>query len=324
MSRTLSSRAALIRVLEQMLPKKDFELHYSPSESGTNIKILIKGHEERGTLLSRVAKALSQYGAVRDRSERAANISSFGGVRIDKWFIYAKNADKKGGKKYGIENELMLVNQVKQRVDEGKINVRFHSPRTAFIVQNVSDSFHVGNDWNESKKADVILYGHKPTPISIKEPYHIWGTTEVLFRDKALVYLEQLVNDRKIRVAGYNPGKDMRLTLAKEIAVEASKEEAEAVMFGTDIKRLRGAVVRQIFDPVDFHMKGNTLEVAVQDIITRYDPKDPIYFLVRNDPNRSWPAQGKRPRVSGLIIQAVPRERITGNTLVIRSRDRIG
>lgn len=156
--------------------------------------------------------------------------------------------------------------------------------------------------------------------VSVKMLDYRWGTHEKLFHDVAWHYIKQFKLDTNSSTDSTGV---VRLTLPKRIYVEASREEAEWIMFGNDVQP-HGGVVSDIFDDTNFKMEKNHLTIRTSQVITHPDhiAPSPIYFVVMNYTNRRNSAGNYSPATNGITIQARPRKTLHGTGITVKLAQR--
>jgi hypothetical protein len=224
---------------------------------------------------------------------------------------------------YGRENEQNLFNAIEEYLEEYKyLNLEFQeNGRTQFLVKSVTGVEKTGTKTSDRRKGDIELRtaAGKNVPISLKQVDAAgWESPETYWGEHARNMLEYaLVNyPNEIKLKSNNG----IMSLNKEIALEATTNEAKDLVFGSDIYQ-NGAVIKQTWKSGHFDWDSNfktlTLDchAVIRDI---YDvaSEDYPYFQIRNFEN-------KNPKYlyPGLSILAVTKKS-TRNSKILPSTAR--
>lgn len=275
--------------------------------SGVKIGVLTDGN--RVKVLEDIAKKLhGTYDA------KPGSDSSAGRVRVSTFSIVAKPKSRQGRASAGVDNEHTLVDYINEASKSGPINVIFHSGRKKFEVLGCVKATAVGSDTAGRKKADIVLYDKQnhQYPISIKKDNaEYWESADASFSTQAAEIIDKAVK------AGVTNVKHMGsyVMIEPNIAVEATREEKMAVVFGSDILN-RGAVVTKTFSSSSFKQDEDTHYIDCTDIITSLSDvigtdKD-VYFLIRNDKTRK-----SIKGYPGVRVLAAYKKRINKNVKVV-------
>lgn len=283
--------------------------------SSRRIAVLIDGSaSDRLAALQKITDALESDGAVWDQSP--SSVSSIGMVKVGNMSILAKPAKRQGGKSAGLGNESILVDKINETISnfglgaEG-LNVEFVGAGAGkFLVQNVTSAVGAGAETAGRKKSDVNLISVDGiTPISIKKDNaQYWESADSYYGQRAADKIEQLISAGEIEMVdrgGY-------YNIVPNIAIAASPEETEAVVFGSDLLG-SGAVIKRTFRDSDFSYdeNKNLLTIQATYIITdlsHVTGEYEVWFLVRNDRTRK-----SVPGYPGIRVLAAYQKRINKN-----------
>lgn len=277
-------------------------------ESGRTTSILTD--KNRVQVLENVEEELRDLGAIYDPNK---GTSSVGAVTIGQYTIKARPASKQGSASAGIQNELVMIDSIKQYTKNGPINIRITDGVKSKVYKDIVDVEEVGRDTSGRKKADVNLVTktNKKIPISIKKDNaEMWESADSYWAAKAKKIIDSLEAKKKIKVE--RVGNVFKIT--PSVATLADNIEKKNVVFGSDILR-DGCVVVKTFSPRDFVIEGDELVIKITKIIdsmTDLKGRYEVYFLIRNDSSR----KGSKIR-PGLRVLAVQNSRINKNVLVV-------
>lgn len=280
-------------------------------ESSRTISILTD--ENRVKVLEKVAKQLEDLNATYDPDKGA---SSVGAVVAGIYTIKARPASKQGKKSAGLDNEDAMIEGIKFYTNNGPMTVKITDGRKSFTYEDVVDVEEVGRDTSNRKKADVrlVLKDGTKIPISIKKDNaEMWESADSYWAPIAKKIVDKEEASGTIKVTK----KGAVFYMTPNIAVEASANEKEAVVFGNDLLPGKGFVVVRTFRSSDFTLtqNGDILEVKVTKIIDKMRDlrgDSNIYFLIRNDSSR----KGSKIR-PGLRVLAVSATRINKNVKIV-------
>lgn len=279
--------------------------------SATKIAILVD--QNRVDALENIQKNIK--GSVYDKTPSSA--SSVGFVKVNnKFLIYAKPASKQGKASAGVDNEQKLVDFINSSAKTGPINVFFMNGNKSFEVFGCVEAVSAGTDTSGRKKSDVNLidYKGKVYPISIKkDDAEYWESADSYFGQEAKFIIDKAVSEGKTKLVPQNG----YFTIEPNIAVEATRNEKQDVVFGSDIQP-NGCVITKTFSTGSFELKEDTLVVEVSNIIESLgdvkDDKD-VYFLIRNDKTRK-----SIKEYPGIRILAAYKKRINRNVVIVNRR----
>jgi hypothetical protein len=260
---------------------------------------LVKNEKEMLTFIKRVLGATQFFGAVKKdlpyESGYYRNEDTYVEVSGFKIFVkLEKNKVIHPKLTQGRENEQNFFNAISEYVDEYKIiNIEFtENGRTELKVPNVVEIVRTSAITNDRKKADVTLITSKgqKIPISLKQiDAPGWESPETYWGEKSRNILEYaLLNfPKEIKL----PSKDGKYRISKDIAVEASSQEAKDLMFGSDIHP-HGAVVKQTWQSnhFDWDHKFRTLTLETKYVLQNVSDvpyEDYPFFQIRNFENKN-------------------------------------
>jgi len=244
-------------------------------------------------------------------------------VRIAGGKIQIKSASHQGKKSGGIENELHLVNKIKEFVKErGPLTVTFVGDNGKRIsANNVTDAVHVGADTKDRKKTDVqLLTQDNLVPISIKKrTSEHWESADTYFGSRLDTAVDHLLAKKKITIT---PTGNFRkdgvpvVRINPTVAIPATDKESVDVVFGSDILAGNGAVVKETFQDEHYTLQGNHLTITAELVITQ--PKDipenlKVVWVIGNSSERMRP----RSKYPGLRPQAFYASRVNKNMLLV-------
>lgn len=287
-------------------------LGYTNIKQITRSKLAILTNDNRIDVLIDISSKLA--GAVYDQTPKSD--SSAGRVNYKGVMILAKPASRQGVASAGVTNEYTLVAAINKHTASGPINIRFEAKNKNYEVLGCVEAQPVGGDTAGRKKADIVLidFRGKHYPISIKKDNaEIWESADSYFGEQALTIINQALSRDEI-----NMQEERGIyKISPNIAVEATKQEKNDVVFGSDIEP-NGCVITKSFSSRDFKLDDENLTIQVSHIITslrdveRTD-KD-VFFLIRNDKTRKSIKQ-----YPGIRVLAVYRTRI-GRTVKVLKR----
>ena len=166
--------------------------------------------------------------------------SSMGGIRY-KWARFlVKPVGRQGRSAPGLDNEDVLVNNVRKYLDEGAKNVIFKGENKNYVCRNITAIDDVGYDVASGKKADVILRGEtEDYPISIKKlNAGFWESADRRYKSVLMNLLDK-INDGEVPPLGLRPYLD----------VQGNEKEGIFVMYDTNTnKKISGVIVTDLPD----------------------------------------------------------------------------
>lgn len=277
-------------------------------KSSTRLFVLKDG--SRVHELESIAKFFHEWEAEYDSTPLSA--SSVGCVRIGKLQIFVKPLSKQGAKSAGIENEIIVIDQINKFCNEfGKIRVIFRDDRQNFICDDVTECIEMGRDTSGRKKADIIVKGKTMYPVSIKKDNaETWESADKYYSHKAKKILDDLIKKGKVHLEDHGTFYKVNPT----VAVKATREEVKNVVFGSDLGK-NGCVATRTFREQDFqfNFEEKVLIVRCSNIITKMSDvkgSKSVWFLIRNDKTRN--TKGFYP---GLRVLAAYEKRINKKVL---------
>jgi hypothetical protein len=281
-------------------------------KSRTFFQVLVDG-VNRIDLLRQIESLFSSIGA---KYEPNKGSSSVGAVVVGKYSIGAAPLSKQGKRSAGLDNEDTLISQLNTLLRDGPLHVEFVGGGKIFRVENVKQVKEVGRDTSGRKKSDVnlITMGGTSIPVSLKKDNaEMWESADSYYSIKAKKIIDDQVNLGKAKLEGASIKK-----IIPNIAVKATIQETNDVVFGSDIIRDNGAVLYKTYSSSDFSIdeSGETIIVKVSEIYRTVAEvekgKQSVYFLIRNDSSR------KGSKIyPGIRVLAVGKSRINQNVLVI-------
>lgn len=214
----------------------------------------------------------------------------------------------------GVHNEMALlefIHEIILKYGRG-INILFDSGVNQYQANNILYAYHEGRLTSHRKKTDVVLLsGDCEYNLSIKKSdAQFWESAETYWRQTADEILNGLVTQGHTSVLK----QDNIYQIIPSVAIEATKEEEEHIVFGSDILP-NGCILSQTFnDPIHTYDRvTNTVTISVKNVITSPETIPPfmrVWFLLRNEATRN-----SLPRYPGIRLQAVYRSRaFSGST----------
>jgi hypothetical protein len=264
-------------------------------------------------VLEKIAREFSDLKAYYDPNKGS---SSVGAVVIGNYTIKARPASKQGKKSAGLDNEDVLIDNIKMFVKGGPIHVNITDGKKNYRYEDVIDVKGVGGDTTDRKKADVmlVLKSGVEIPISIKKDNaEMWESADSYWATIAKKIVDREEANGTITVSP----KGGVSFMTPNIAIKADDVEKRSVVFGNDLLGKGFVVVRTFRATTDFKLdeSGETLNITatkiidkMTDLIGNYE----IYFLIRNDSSR----KGSKIR-PGLRVLAVNATRINKNVKVV-------
>lgn len=281
-------------------------------KSSRSFMVLVDG-VNRVDLLKKIESMFKLFGAKYDPNKGS---SSVGAVVIGNISIGAAPASKQGKKSAGLDNEDTLIDSINMFVKNGPMNIVFKGKNKTFVVNDVVKAQEMGRDTSGRKKSDVnlITKSKKVVPLSLKKDgAEMWESADTYYAAEAKKIIDDLILKEKVVLSGAAIKK-----LTPNVAIKASTQEAKNVVFGSDIERLKGAVLYKTFSAGDFEVNvdGN-LEIDITKIYTNIEEVErgdhAVYFLLRNDSSR----RGSKI-YPGIRALAVGKTRINKNVLIVK------
>ena len=146
--------------------------------------------------------------------------SSIGGMRYKDARFLIKPEGLQGRNAPGLDNEDVLVSNVRKYLEEGAKNVIFKGENKDYVCNNVVGIKDVGLDVAGGKKADVIIKGeNEDYPISIKKlNAGFWESADRRYKSVLMNLLDK-INDGDIPGLGLRPYLDVQGNEKKGIFV---------------------------------------------------------------------------------------------------------
>ena len=299
-ARMLNPMLIKIRIEDELRQKKFKDI------SSKKFAVLLPFNVDRRRFMDDVARIFREEGA----AVKPVRDHSLGGVYVGDYVIFAKPEGRQLST--AVYNTSMLINNVNQYIGGGKLNIEFNGGGTIFKVPSVVQVRGAGRRPGMGPKADVHLVTDGPkgtVPVSLIvdnedkwEDVDSWypGLGGQILLDDAQRY--QRVN--VVQVGAKSQMQDERSRAKLSVARRASKQQAEMVVFGSDIMP-KGAVVFKTLSGTDFEVSddGGTLKINVTRIIDskRSLKKDEVWFLLTNASSR---AGGIRPGIRAEAVTA--------------------
>ena len=284
--------------------------------STTRFAILVATNSTRESSLKSIMSRLkSNYDVKYDKS---TSMSSIGHLVVEgKFLLTAKPKSRQGSASAGVENEIMLVNEINNAIkdsDIGSVTVQFKHGGDTFKLSKVTSVVRAGADTAGRKKSDVnIVANGKSVPISIKKDNaENWESADSYWGATARQFIDYAIKEKKAKL-----NKEGNVyKLEPNLAVKANKEEKENVVFGSDILAGKGAVIKKTFSNSDFKYdsKKNILTISVSEImrdLSDVTGESDVWFLIRNDKTRL----GSQIGYPGLRVLAVYQSRVNQNVV---------
>ena len=205
--------------------------------------------------------------------------SSMGAVLYKGATFLLKPSSAQGRASAGVENEDILVNELRKYLEDGPKNVVFIGSNKNYPTKNITEVFDVGYDVAGGKKADVVLKGDKNYPISIKKDNAgFWESSDTRYKD-VVKKLSEKIEKGELKPLIFRPFKD-KLGNVKEginlmyneetgekitgvIVTDLPSKDEKSIIFGSD----DAVVVYKTYSPKDFTLEGDTVRVEVTKII---------------------------------------------------------
>ena len=166
--------------------------------------------------------------------------SSIGGVRYKGARFLIKPEGLQGRNAPGLDNEDILVNNIKKYLDEGAENVIFKGENKDYVCKDVVGVRDVGLDVAGGKKADIIIDGENETyPISVKKlNAGFWESADRRYKSVLMNLLDK-INDGEVPPLGLRPYLD----------VQGNEKKGIFVMYDTNTdKKISGVIVTGLPD----------------------------------------------------------------------------
>ena len=266
--------------------------------------------------------------------------SSIGGMRYKGAKFLVKPEGRQGRNAPGLGNEDVLVNNVRNYIDEGAKTIVFKGENKDYICQNVTGIDDVGYDVTSGKKADVIIRGvNENYPISIKAlNAGFWESADRRYKPILMNLLDK-INDGEVPGLGLRPYLDVQgkekegifvmydtntnKKISGVIVTDLPDKQEESIIFGSD----KCVVIYGTYTPNSFELKGTTLNIKVGKILTdmgdveQYN-LEPV-LNIRHDSTRQA-QRGLRSIVEPEILVYKGGDKPTGNRIEISYNELIG
>ena len=266
--------------------------------------------------------------------------SSIGGVRYKGARFLIKPEGLQGRNAPGLDNEDILVNNIKKYLDEGAENVIFKGENKDYVCKDVVDVRDVGLDVAGGKKADIIIDGENETyPISVKKlNAGFWESADRRYKSVLMNLLDK-INDGEVPPLGLRPYLDVQGNEKKGIFVmydtntdkkisgvivtDLPDKEENSIIFGSD----NAVVIYGTYTDNSFKLVGKDLIVTVGKILTDMGDVEeynlePV-LNIRHDSTRQG-QRGLRSIVEPEILVYKGGDKPTGNRIEISYNELIG
>ena len=266
--------------------------------------------------------------------------SSIGGVRYKGARFLIKPEGLQGRNAPGLDNEDILVNNIKKYLDEGAENVIFKGENKDYVCKDVVGVRDVGLDVAGGKKADIIIDGENETyPISVKKLNAGFGESADRRYKSVLMNLLDKINDGEVPPLGLRPYLDVQGNEKKGIFVmydtntdkkisgvivtDLPDKEENSIIFGSD----NAVVIYGTYTDNSFKLQGKDLIVTVGKILTDMGDVEeynlePV-LNIRHDSTRQG-QRGLRSIVEPEILVYKGGDKPTGNRIEISYNELIG
>jgi len=259
--------------------------------------------------------------------------SSIGGMRYKGARFLIKPEGLQGRNAPGLDNEDILVNNVKKYLEEGAKNIIFKGENKNYTCSNVIGIKDVGLDVVGGKKADVIIEGKNENyPISIKKlNAGFWESADRRYKSVLMNLLDK-INDGDIPGLGLRPYLDVQGNEKKGIFVmydtntnkkisgvivtDLPDKEENSIIFGSD----NAVVIYGTYLDSSFKLEGENLIIKVGKILENLDDVaefnlEPV-LNIRHDSTRQG-QRGLRSIVEPEIMVYKGGDKPTGNRIEI-------
>ncbi len=266
--------------------------------------------------------------------------SSIGGVRYKGARFLIKPEGLQGRNAPGLDNEDILVNNIKKYLDEGAENVIFKGENKDYVCKDVVGVRDVGLDVAGGKKADIIIDGENETyPISVKKlNAGFWESADRRYKSVLMNLLDK-INDGEVPPLGLRPYLDVQGNEKKGIFVmydtntdkkisgvivtDLPDKEENSIIFGSD----NAVVIYGTYTDNSFKLVGKDLIVTVGKILTDMGDVEeynlePV-LNIRHDSTRQG-QRGLRSIVEPEILVYKGGDKPTGNRIEISYNELIG
>jgi hypothetical protein len=224
----------------------------------------------------------------------------------------------------GLSNESFLVDSVNKFLkNQPTLNtIEFHGTNNAsFIISDATELIQVGSDTANRKKADVIVSCRESDfKLSLKKSSaEYWESADTYFGSAADEIITDLLSQNKISLSPttkVDAFGNQIMKLSREIAIRATKAQANDVIFGSDLGGDDGAVLKETFTTSSFSVINNSLRINCASVIldlADVATDQEVYFLIRNDSSRRRPNH----MYPGIRVTAAYRSRLSSKTLML-------
>jgi len=315
--------AVLKTILKEELFKK-LESYGKIKLSGNSFKVLLDDGSSAARIdfLKKLTEAFSEYDAkiMIDNP----NFSSVGYVKINNFRVAGKPAKRQGMGSAGLGNEKIFIDSINKAIRDtgGSIDICLVGKNNVkFTAVNVYEAKEMGRTTAGGAKSDVDLVGENTYKISLKQDNaEIWESADSRYGSFIKKKLDSAEKRGKIlfepvmepsgKSQKKNQGKPV-VRLVPESKIEIPLAEQKSVVFGSDIKKGEGAIVKKTFSLSDFVYENNCLYINCSKVfnnitdVIRAGEKPTI--LLRNDSTRNSRALG----IAGIrIIVSIENSRV--------------
>ncbi len=266
--------------------------------------------------------------------------SSIGGVRYKGARFLIKPEGLQGRNAPGLDNEDILVNNIKKYLDEGAENVIFKGENKNYVCKDVVGVRDVGLDVAGGKKADIVIDGKNENyPISVKKlNAGFWESADRRYKSVLMNLLDK-INDGEVPPLGLRPYLDVQGNEKKGIFVmydtntdkkisgvivtDLPDKEENSIIFGSD----DAVVIYGTYTDNSFKLEGKDLIVTVGKILTDMGDVEeynlePV-LNIRHDSTRQG-QRGLRSIVEPEILVYKGGDKPTGNRIEVSYNELIG
>ena len=194
--------------------------------------------------------------------------STIGRLIIYDQKVFFKPKDAQGRRSAGIENELIMVDQINEFTKDGPIDIIIKSKSAGRVLRipNATSVQEVGRMTAGGRKSDIDIIDNKNKvyPISIKKDNaEMWGGMDANLAEmsKAKQIVDKAVIEGLITLKEL-PGGIFEIN--KNIAYSPSPQTAKDAVFGSD----NPAIVTRTFSSRDFNMIDGVLHITVSKLHT--------------------------------------------------------
>ena len=266
--------------------------------------------------------------------------SSIGGIRYKGAKFLIKPVGRQGRSAPGLDNEDVLVKNVRKYLDEGAKNVIFKGENKDYICKDIIAIDDVGYDVTSGKKADVILRGKtEDYPISIKKlNAGFWESADRRYKPVLMNLLDK-INDGDIPGLGLRPYLDVKgnekegifvmydtntnKKISGVIVTDLPDREESSIIFGSD----NVVVIYGTYLDSSFKLEGENLIVKVGKILEDLNDVEEFnlepVLNIRHDSTRQG-QRGLRSIVEPEILVYKGGDKPTGNRIEISYNKLIG